>query len=206
MIKPTVGRVVWYRPGEHDGMPQGHDKQPLAAIVTYVHSDRLVNLAIFDANGNRHRKTSVTLLQDGEAQNAPYAEWMPYQKGQAAKTELAETIARQGQTSALPKGTSASESAIEAEIRTKGLNAPRVTPADIDTTIVSEDYHVFPNTTLTVCALHLRNGFVVTGTSAAASPENFDQAIGRRIARDNARNQIWALEGYLLKQRLTMGV
>ena len=97
---------------------------------------------------------------------------------------------------------SASEAAIEAEIRTKGLNAPRLTPVDIDAAIVGEDYHVFPGTTMTVCALKLRNGFVVIGESAAASPENFDKAIGKRIARDNARNRIWALEGYALRNRL----
>jgi len=97
---------------------------------------------------------------------------------------------------------SASEASIEAELKTKGLNAPRLTPADIDAAIVGEDFHVFAGTTMTVCALKLRNGFVVIGESAAASPENFDAAIGRRIARDNARNKIWALEGYLLRSKL----
>ncbi|PJN94070.1 hypothetical protein CNY89_16690 [Amaricoccus sp. HAR-UPW-R2A-40] len=95
------------------------------------------------------------------------------------------------------------EAGIEAEIQSKGLTAPRLTPALIDETITGEDYHVFPGTTLTVCALRLRNGFVVTGESAAASPENFDQAIGRKIARDNARQKIWTLEGYLLRERLS---
>ncbi len=95
------------------------------------------------------------------------------------------------------------EAAIEAEIQAKGLDAPRLTPALIDAAIAGEDYHVFPGTTLTVCALILRNGFVVTGESAAASPENFDQEIGRKIARDNARQKIWALEGYLLRERLS---
>ncbi|MDE3038722.1 MAG: hypothetical protein KGJ21_09785 [Pseudomonadota bacterium] len=95
------------------------------------------------------------------------------------------------------------ESQIEAEIQAKNLNAPRLTPALIDETIVSDAYYVFPGTTLTVCALTLRNGFIVTGESAAASPENFNEEIGRKIARDNARNKIWALEGYLLRQRLS---
>jgi hypothetical protein len=98
---------------------------------------------------------------------------------------------------------SASEAAIEAEIKTKGLNAPRLSPDKIDAVIVGEDYHVFPGTTMTVCALKLRNGYVVIGESAAASPENFDAAIGKRIARDNARNKIWALEGYLLRSNLS---
>lgn len=95
-----------------------------------------------------------------------------------------------------------SEHEIEAEIQKKGLNAPRLNPQMIDDAIASEQYHVFPGTTMTVCALTLRNGYIVTGESAAASPENFDKEIGRKIARDNARNKIWALEGYLLREKL----
>lgn len=96
----------------------------------------------------------------------------------------------------------ATEAQIEKEIQEKGLTAPRLTPDAIDAAIVEEDYHVFPGTTLTVCRLGLRNGFSVVGKSAAASPANFDEALGRKIARDDARNQIWALEGYLLRERL----
>lgn len=96
------------------------------------------------------------------------------------------------------------EKAIEKEISDKGLNAPRLNPSMIDATIASEDYHVFPGTTMTVCALKLRNGFIVIGESAAASPENFDRDIGRKIARENARNKIWALEGYLLREQLSV--
>jgi hypothetical protein len=95
-----------------------------------------------------------------------------------------------------------SEAEIEQEIQDKGLNAPRLTPVCIDDAIADEKYHVFEGTTLTVCCLVLKNGFTVTGESAAASPENFDEEIGRKIARENARNKIWALEGYLLKQKL----
>lgn len=94
------------------------------------------------------------------------------------------------------------EATVEAEIQAKRLTAPRVTPDQVDAAIVREDYHVFPGSTLTVCLLVLRNGFTVTGESAAASPENFDQALGRRIARDNARQKIWPLLGFALRQRL----
>lgn len=94
------------------------------------------------------------------------------------------------------------ETEVEAEIQSKGLNAPRLIPAQIDAAIASEAYHVFPGTTLTICALTLRNGFIVTGESASASPANFDAELGQKIARDNARNKIWALEGYLLRERL----
>lgn len=94
------------------------------------------------------------------------------------------------------------EQAIEAEIQRKGLTAPRLTPEKIDAQIKAEAYHVFPGTTLTVCALTLQNGFLVTGESAAASPENFDVELGQKIARENARNKIWAFEGYALRNVL----
>lgn len=94
------------------------------------------------------------------------------------------------------------EQAVEKEIQAKGLNAPRLNPAHIDALIVREDYHVFPGTVLTVCALTLKNGFMVVGKSAPASAANFDAELGRKIARDDARNQIWALEGYLLRTHL----
>lgn len=96
-----------------------------------------------------------------------------------------------------------SEAEVEAEIQDKGLDGPRLTPELINGVIASEAFHVFPGSQLTVCCLTLRNGFTVTGESACASPENFDAGIGRTIARDNARAKIWALEGYLLKERLS---
>jgi hypothetical protein len=94
------------------------------------------------------------------------------------------------------------EGAVEAEIQAKGLNAPRLNPAHIDAQIVTEQFHVFTGTVTTVCCLTLRNGYTVIGKSAPASPENFDADLGRKIARDDARQQIWALEGYLLRSRL----
>lgn len=94
------------------------------------------------------------------------------------------------------------ENEIEQDIQAKGLNAPRVSPADLDAKITGEQYHVFPGTTLTVCCLTLANGFTVTGQSAAASPANFDAEVGRKVARADARGKIWQLEGYLLRERL----
>ena len=91
---------------------------------------------------------------------------------------------------------------IEQEIQEKGLTAPRLTPELIDATIKAEDYHIFTGSQLTVCCLTLQNGFTVTGEFACASPENFDIKLGRKIALGNARDKIWALEGYLLKQNL----
>lgn len=84
--------------------------------------------------------------------------------------------------------------------------APRLTLGDINATIVSEDYYQFPGTTVTVCLLRLKNGFSVTGESAAISVENFSADIGRAIARTNAREKIWVLEGYRLKQEISVGL
>ena len=95
-----------------------------------------------------------------------------------------------------------SEKEIEQEIQDKGLTAPRITPDRIDATIADEAYHVFEGSQLTVCCLTLQNGFTVTGESACASPGNFNAEIGQKIAKENARTKIWALEGYLLRQKL----
>ncbi|AXE37132.1 Gp49 family protein [Chromobacterium phragmitis] len=111
--------------------------------------------------------------------------------------------------------------AIEQEIQAKGLTAPRVTPADVETAIAGEHYFTaleavtgrtiecaiavqqsHPLSLLTFCVLVLKNGFTVTGESACASPENFDAEIGRKIARQNAVNKVWPLLGYALKEKL----
>lgn len=98
------------------------------------------------------------------------------------------------------------EAEIEQAIADNGLNAPRVTPERIEEVIVAEDYHVFPGTTVTVCLLTLANGYGVVGSSACASPENFDEELGKKIARGNARDQIWALEGYALCNKLSESI
>lgn len=87
LITPTIGRVVWFYP---EATPAGHpEDQPFAALVTYVHSDRCINVAAFDHNGDPLKYTSVRLLQQGDPKPASgsYAQWMPYQLGQAKKHE-----------------------------------------------------------------------------------------------------------------------
>ena len=118
---------------------------------------------------------------------------------------------------------------IETEIQAKVLTAPRVTLADIAANIVSESYFtaadgrrgaidndtyvgrekpakgnvdLIPLDLLTFCVLVLKNGFTVTGESACASPENFDEELGRKIARANAVSKCWPLMGYQLREQL----
>lgn len=85
LIKPTVGRVVWFHQGTAGVFPGSEDTR--AAIVAHVWSDRMVNLSVFDANGNVHSRTSVPLVQPGDEipPSGFYCEWMPYQVGQAKK-------------------------------------------------------------------------------------------------------------------------
>lgn len=117
---------------------------------------------------------------------------------------------------------------IEAEIRAKGLTAPRVTPERIESVIAAEYFFTAADgvcgaklsrdygqpapidnpagtpslNLLTFCVLVLRNGFTVTGESACASPQNFNAELGRKIARKHAVDKIWQLEGYLLRDQL----
>lgn len=106
-------------------------------------------------------------------------------------------------------------------------DAPRVTPADLEANIKSEHYFTAyegvhgerflhqkgeiedpkgkipdPLRLLTICVLVLQNDFTVSGVSACASPENFDEALGRQIARNNAAENIWPLMGYELRTKL----
>lgn len=102
---------------------------------------------------------------------------------------------------------------IESEIQAKGLTAPRVTPQMIDDAIAAEYVFTADKATqgcpqmpslalLTICVLVLKNGFTVTGESACASPENFNAELGAKIAKQHAKEKIWALEGYRLKSSL----
>ncbi|MGZ8432812.1 MAG: Gp49 family protein [Candidatus Binatia bacterium] len=59
--------------------------------------------------------------------------------------------------------------------------------------------------TLTIAVMTLENGFTVVGKSACAHPENFNEELGQKIAYDDAFSQVWALEGYLLREALHIG-
>lgn len=96
-----------------------------------------------------------------------------------------------------------SEQAIESENQSKGLNAPRLCPADIDKAIIGETFTVLPSGKVMVCELTLRNGFTVRGEAATVSKETFDEEIGKKVSRENARKKVWELEGYLLQDRLS---
>lgn len=89
MIKPTVGRVIWYFKAGSSS-----ESRPLAGLIAYVHSDTMINAGVFDENGVPFSVTSLPLLQEGDKipEVGPWAGWMPYQVGQAKKAESAEAL------------------------------------------------------------------------------------------------------------------
>lgn len=88
MIPPTPGRVLWFHPAIDDKRSlRLSSEQPMAATVAFVHHERLVNLNVTDHAGVSRAYQEVALIQDDDTPPlaAPYAVWMPYQKGQAIK-------------------------------------------------------------------------------------------------------------------------
>lgn len=95
MIKPTIGRKVWYWPSASDKtgpVPMYQQTgQPLDATIIAVHGDRMVNVLVTDTMGRQFPVLSCELLQPGDEPRASvdgqiigrYVEWIPYQVGQA---------------------------------------------------------------------------------------------------------------------------
>jgi len=88
--------------------------------------------------------------------------------------------------------------------------APRVTLADIDNAIEGVYFTngaaafgpVGNFWTLTLCMVHMKNGFMVIGKSAPVSSKNYDKDVGKRCAFEDAIKQIWPLMGFSLCDRL----
>jgi hypothetical protein len=89
MIKPTIGRVVWFQPFKPADQPLRD--QPYPALICYVHSDTCINVGYFNEGGTAGSACSVTLVQEGDdisgLTSGGFAEWMPYQVGQAKRQE-----------------------------------------------------------------------------------------------------------------------
>jgi hypothetical protein len=84
-IIPTIGRVMWFHRSGIEGVCMDAG-QPMAAIVAFVHSEKCVNLTVFDHLGGNFPMGGVRVRQDGDPDDSrPYVAWMPYQVGQAKK-------------------------------------------------------------------------------------------------------------------------
>jgi threonine dehydrogenase-like Zn-dependent dehydrogenase len=99
IINPTVGRIVWYR---------GLDGKTRDAVVAAVHGPFSLNLYVFGIDPMDHEqgyKTTVTHADpEIEPGCLPSWDWMPYQKGQAAKTEALQAQTEDPKTSGLTFG------------------------------------------------------------------------------------------------------
>ena len=104
----------------------------------------------------------------------------------------------------------------ESELNERAV-APRVTKEIFDDSIASvhfinagdaildstsTDVPPPPLFLLTICVIVMKNGFTVTGESACASPENYQKDIGERISLEKAKEKMWPLLGYALKDHL----
>lgn len=110
------------------------------------------------------------------------------------------------------------------QIMAQPAAAPRLTPALIESVIAHEFYFTAGQAVagqdaakltgaaadalnkLTICVLVLVNGYTVIGEAAPVNFENFDVDLGRKLAREHAKQKIWALEGYLLRERASAGL
>lgn len=63
--------------------------------------------------------------------------------------------------------------------------------------LIDKETYIYPeNSTVTICMLTLKNGFNLIGHSACLNKEDFNPEIGNVIAKENAINKLWELEGY----------
>lgn len=53
-----------------------------------------------------------------------------------------------------------------------------------------------------ILSCKLKNGFVITESSACVDPKNFDATIGVQICKERIKNKIWELEGYRLQNNI----
>jgi hypothetical protein len=77
---------------------------------------------------------------------------------------------------------------------------PRVTPNDIENAIKEVSY--IRHGVLTICVLTMQNDFKVTGESACAHPDLYNEELGQSIALGKAKEKLWPLLGYALRDKL----
>lgn len=95
------------------------------------------------------------------------------------------------------------------------MSAPKVTPQDIENNVASLNYlnlgdalervgQPAPEAAfrITLCLLTTTNGYGIVGKSACVDIKNYDKALGESVALADAKEQMWPLMGYALKERL----
>lgn len=93
--------------------------------------------------------------------------------------------------------------------------SPRVSLADIEAEI-EEIYYITGDealesysgvapafSSLTLCLIEMKNGYIIIGKSAPASPENFNPELGKKFAYEDCVRQLWPLMGFALREKLS---
>lgn len=180
-IDPTIGRVVNYR---------GKDGLIRAAIVTNVHGPFCINLHVFPRFPDDKDCGDLTSVTHADPEHEPACypswHWMPYQLGQAAKTEAAEA-----------------KVAAVASCVTSPSRPNTITKEQIDALLarcVFKDQRIGNKTTV-VCAI-LPNGFEIIESSGCVDPANYDHALGVATCKRRLVDRLWLLEGYRLQCEL----
>ena len=78
------------------------------------------------------------------------------------------------------------------------MKPPFLTMEDVEAEIAAEQYYRFPDTSVTVCCLTLKNGANVVGKAACINPGNYDAVQGRASSRENARREVFPLLAYAI--------
>lgn len=93
VVEPTIGRVVYVFSGS---ILTDKQAKPMAAIVTDIIAGLRINACVFSGNGVPQPATNIQHASQPRHNEDAYWDWMPYQKGQAAKTEELEHALRVG--------------------------------------------------------------------------------------------------------------
>ena len=72
----------------------------------------------------------------------------------------------------------------------------KITPSIIDSHIAWVRFIYVPNTTLTICVIGLKNGWTVTGESAAMDDARYDRGLGETFSYANARGKAASFIAY----------
>lgn len=79
----------------------------------------------------------------------------------------------------------------------------KVTQKEIDRLMDGAEVHCMTEFgKCTVVTVKLANGFILTESSACVDPENYNQALGKKLCLDRIESRLWELEGYALQRKV----
>ena len=86
-------------------------------------------------------------------------------------------------------------------IKPKGIT---VDPQIIEDEIASDTYTILPSGRAMICELILKNGFIATGSAIPVDPNNFDEAVGKKVSRQKAIDSLFPIFAYQLSNSINV--